>query len=68
MFASAVKKPDIFLMARIFNDYSFAKNSPIRTQNAGNHAKAGIIAAGRVDSVADTSKIVKKLYFPVTSD
>ena len=68
MFASAGKKPDIFLMARIFNDYSFAKNSPIRTQNAGNHAKAGIIAAGCVDSVADTSKIVKKLYFPVTSD
>lgn len=68
MFASAVKKPDIFPMERIFNDYSFAKNGSVRTQNAGNHAKAGIIAAGCVDSVADTSKIVKKLYFPVTSD
>lgn len=68
MFASAVKKPNIFLMVRIFNDYSFAKDSPIRTQNAGNHAKAGIIAASCFDSVADTGKIIKKLYFPVTSD
>lgn len=63
MFASAVKKPDIFLMARIFNDYPFAKNRPIRTQNTGNHAKARIIAAAALTASPIQAKSSKNSIF-----
>lgn len=67
MFASAVKKPDIFLMARIFNDYPSRKTVPsVRRIRAITPRQELLLRAALTASPIQAKS--SKTLFPVTSD